>query len=581
MLLAALYYLLLTARVASGIVDTAMDNILSHVKRASLGNVDIGIAQLDDDLMLSQVVGQVTTIRGHHHPFLTGFRQEPSCRQDDLMNEVSDEVILEPRPVTRSYFGRCIWLSPYTSENEHALLAAQPPYDSRVFLVSGANILEMWEVYTVNKVTQVKKVMKDQHIWDRRRDLMGTRFRLGYVKSKMYAEKDEDGRMFGKHIDMLHALAYAMNFTYDLAAPQDGQYGSLSDNGSWTGLVGMLYKGEVEVGVSVLSASKERTEAVAFSVGVDSTAHHAWILPRDRNTYPSATVLVSMLDPSVWIVTWVTIATAVLLGAFYGSRGGPAAEGSGGASIGLSTLGHILNQGSAETWERLSTRILALTCLLLGIVVFNIFSARLASTLSVPMTKKTIRKLEDLLDQDYDVFVPAGTSHMNFLKNGNRGSPERNLWERKVSKLPESHTLAVDSLEEPFMRHPGGAAILAWPVPRWILKNPEVGCHLYSIDLGLKEDGAYPVVKNWSYVEALNFNIMKAKERGIFEGIASRWMPPHQEDTCKRNGFGGEAVFRPVSMDSIWQFFALLLSGLLLAAIIGTLEKINLRNGLF
>ena len=39
-----------------------------------------------------------------------------------------------------------------------------------------------------------------------------------------------------------------MNFTYDLTQPPDGQWGAIQPDGSWSGLVGMLMRGEIDIG---------------------------------------------------------------------------------------------------------------------------------------------------------------------------------------------------------------------------------------------------------------------------------------------------------------------------------------------
>ena len=39
-----------------------------------------------------------------------------------------------------------------------------------------------------------------------------------------------------------------LNFTYDLTKPPDGQWGSLQSDMSWTGMVGMLTRGEIDIG---------------------------------------------------------------------------------------------------------------------------------------------------------------------------------------------------------------------------------------------------------------------------------------------------------------------------------------------
>ena len=39
-----------------------------------------------------------------------------------------------------------------------------------------------------------------------------------------------------------------LNFTYDLTKPPDGQWGSIQSDMSWTGIVGMLTRGDIDIG---------------------------------------------------------------------------------------------------------------------------------------------------------------------------------------------------------------------------------------------------------------------------------------------------------------------------------------------
>ena len=39
-----------------------------------------------------------------------------------------------------------------------------------------------------------------------------------------------------------------MNFTFTIERPKDGEWGILQKNGSWTGMVGMLARQEIDFG---------------------------------------------------------------------------------------------------------------------------------------------------------------------------------------------------------------------------------------------------------------------------------------------------------------------------------------------
>ena len=47
-----------------------------------------------------------------------------------------------------------------------------------------------------------------------------------------------------------------MNFTFTIERPKDGEWGILQKNGSWTGMVGMLARQEIDFGTIILKSFK-------------------------------------------------------------------------------------------------------------------------------------------------------------------------------------------------------------------------------------------------------------------------------------------------------------------------------------
>ena len=54
--------------------------------------------------------------------------------------------------------------------------------------------------------------------------------------------------MEGMFAEVFHALQEVMNFTYVLKPPEDGEWGAVKDDNTWTGMVGMLAAKEIDIG---------------------------------------------------------------------------------------------------------------------------------------------------------------------------------------------------------------------------------------------------------------------------------------------------------------------------------------------
>ncbi len=69
---------------------------------------------------------------------------------------------------------------------------------------------------------------------------------------------DGPPRMGGMFAEVFHAVRDIMNFTYELDVPPDGQWGANMGNGSWSGMVGMLQREEIDIGNPIGRASLAR-----------------------------------------------------------------------------------------------------------------------------------------------------------------------------------------------------------------------------------------------------------------------------------------------------------------------------------
>ncbi|GIY11041.1 lig_chan-Glu_bd domain-containing protein [Caerostris extrusa] len=63
----------------------------------------------------------------------------------------------------------------------------------------------------------------------------------------------------------LEILASKLNFQYEIISPEDGKWGSLMENGTWSGIIGMVARGEADMGLTYLAIMEDRSKFVDFS----------------------------------------------------------------------------------------------------------------------------------------------------------------------------------------------------------------------------------------------------------------------------------------------------------------------------
>ncbi|GFU53886.1 glutamate receptor ionotropic, delta-1 [Nephila pilipes] len=66
----------------------------------------------------------------------------------------------------------------------------------------------------------------------------------------------------GKFLNLISSI---LKFKYQLAIPPYRDWGRLDENGSWTGLIGMVHRNEVDFALSTVTISEDRMEAVDFT----------------------------------------------------------------------------------------------------------------------------------------------------------------------------------------------------------------------------------------------------------------------------------------------------------------------------
>ena len=66
-------------------------------------------------------------------------------------------------------------------------------------------------------------------------------------------------------VEILHQLSYALNFTVELV--QADSYGSLLENGTWTGCIGLITQGKADFSFNEFSITYERYDKVWFANG--------------------------------------------------------------------------------------------------------------------------------------------------------------------------------------------------------------------------------------------------------------------------------------------------------------------------
>jgi hypothetical protein len=108
-------------------------------------------------------------------------------------------------------------------------------------------------------------------IWERRSDLFGTVLTNCIVnyEGRVQIKYNSQGKVVGTTgcmSDIIDVLIDYLNFTTLTVTPKDGQYGSPTPAGGWTGVVGQLVDGEADLSIAGLTYTLCRVNAIDFTI---------------------------------------------------------------------------------------------------------------------------------------------------------------------------------------------------------------------------------------------------------------------------------------------------------------------------
>ncbi|XP_043230831.1 uncharacterized protein LOC122386085 [Amphibalanus amphitrite] len=94
-------------------------------------------------------------------------------------------------------------------------------------------------------------------------------------------------------------LADILRFNYTTRLSVDGQWGSQLGNGSWNGVIGMLERQEVDVGVTTLISTAPRRRVISFTRGLLTLRYRVFVRQSSTLEY-SWTTYVAVFSPPLW-----------------------------------------------------------------------------------------------------------------------------------------------------------------------------------------------------------------------------------------------------------------------------------------
>ena len=129
------------------------------------------------------------------------------------------------------------------------------------------NVVHLWELYRVSKYSaiQFNKIgqfsrnqqleLTSENKWHRRRNMKGHHFKMTSLPEAPFLTKLELDPSTGEYsiagtlADLINLFASTLNYTYSIAPPPDNAWGGKLEDGSWNGMMNLLQKELVDIGI--------------------------------------------------------------------------------------------------------------------------------------------------------------------------------------------------------------------------------------------------------------------------------------------------------------------------------------------
>ncbi|XP_071527767.1 glutamate receptor-like [Panulirus ornatus] len=226
----------------------------------------------------------------------------------------------------------------------------------------------------------------------------------------------------GPMVHLLQILANTMNFTYKYVRPPDGSWGGKLKNGSWTGMMGMVGRKEVDMGLGPFSIRIFRKEMVDFTREIMIDDHR--IVARRGRPKVDPWGFLLPLKPLVWVAILTTLlvvlAVVFLLSTFSGLKS--TANTDWGSNMILDYIRVLLQQdysGPPDLWWE---RFVLASWMIMTLVLTRSYAGTLMSLLAVRHIPQPYHSIREVLDDPSVTMIwESDTSKVQFFRAAKSG----------------------------------------------------------------------------------------------------------------------------------------------------------------
>ncbi|XP_069957605.1 probable glutamate receptor [Cherax quadricarinatus] len=376
----------------------------------------------------------------------------------------------------------------------------------------------------------------------------------------------------GSGPQLVDYLSEALNFSYSYVRPPDGEGGIKLNNGSWSGMVGMVMRQEVDIGAGPYMIDRWRAEVVDFTVPI--LIDYWRILAARGRPEVDPWGFLFPLTPLVWaaiLAALMVLATLVFL--MSSSVFNRIHEQRNWLQVTFVYVRILLQQDMAVPicwWER----VMLLVWIMVTLVLTRSYAGNLMALLAVRHISQPYQTLRDVVDDPSVTMIwSKGSAVGPYLKSAESGIYRDIADAEKVGRLIwKAHPQFPEVIDTLVRRGDHVLIEVDTPIRDYLAQDfTKTGqCYFYeSREEFLKIMFAMIGPKDSPLVPALNKRIMSMTEAGLF----FQWLKIEEKNstTCYRAP-NKITVNMALSISNVWGMFVILIMGYFLSVCVFCLE---------
>nr|XP_045624236.1 probable glutamate receptor [Procambarus clarkii] len=382
----------------------------------------------------------------------------------------------------------------------------------------------------------------------------------------------------GPMVNLLKIIAKSVNFTYRYVRPPDGSWGAKLADGSWTGMVGMVGRGEADFGLGPFGVSATRAEMVDFTReiltetarimggrGVPEVNPWGFLLP---------------LEPLVWAATLAALVMLFTMVYFLSLLGLKATSNNVWSSDAPFLYIRIFLQ-QANTippdlmWERLTLA----TWLIAMLVISKSYAGNLMSYLAVRYIPQPYQSLRDVLDDPSVTMIwEANNAYVQYYRAVQSGIFREIADSEKKGRIKYVTSTEFPSSVDIYVRR-GHHVLIAEDRYEKVLMAQDFSrtgrCDFYSSEARFLPFMSSMVgQKDSPLVAVISRSIKTVTQTGLYDHWTEAYMPNATSCAYPPTKI---TVNTSLGLHNLWGMFAVLVGGLSVSLVILGLELLTAR----